>query len=97
MRPSNLTNFHETWYEHSVLGGHPNSVPLNLLQQPVATAILNMGTCGAGTELAKFTFSFRNDVPQQTLQKCVTFIETMFVTTIMEGLVYRDDGRSIFL
>ena len=56
-----------------------------------------MGTCGAGTELAKFTFSFRNDVPQQTLQKCVTFIETMFVTTIMEGLVYRDDGRSIFL
>ena len=92
VRASNLTNFHETWYEHFVLGGHLKSASLNLLQQSGAIAILNMGTCGALVELAKFTFRFRNDAPQ----KCVTFIETMFVTTIREGLVYRDDGRSKF-
>jgi len=66
----------------------------NLLQQSVATATLNMGTCGAEAELAKFAFRSRNDAPQQTLQKCVTFIEAMFVTTTREGLAYRDDGRS---
>ena len=97
VRASNLTKFHETWYEHFVLGGHLNGPPLNLLRQSVAIAILNMGTCEAGAELAKFTSRFRNDATQQTLQKCVTFIETIYVTTIREGLVYRDDGRSKFL
>jgi hypothetical protein len=99
VRTNNLTNFHETWYEHFVLGGHLKSAPLNLLQQSVAIAVIlvNMVTCRAGAELAKFTFRFRNDAPQQTLLKYVTFIETMFVTTIREGLVYRDDGRSKFL
>jgi hypothetical protein len=92
-RASHLTNFHETWYEHFVLGEDLKSAPLNLLQQSGAIAILNMGTCGAGAELVKFAFSFRNDAPL----KCVNFIKTMFVTTIREGLVYRDDGRSKFL
>jgi hypothetical protein len=94
VRPSNVTNFHETWYERSVLGGHPNSVPLSLLQQPVATAVLNVETCGAG---AKSTFSFRNDAYTADPAEMCNFYETMFVTTIRERLVYRDDGRSKFL
>jgi hypothetical protein len=59
VRTSNMTNFHENWYEHFVLGGHLKSASLNLLQHSAAIAILNMGTCGAGAELAKFTFRFR--------------------------------------
>jgi hypothetical protein len=97
LEQSDQLSRHLVLYEHFVLAGHPNSAPLNLLQQSVVIAILNMGTCGAGAESAKFTFRFRNDAPQQTVQKCVTFIETTFVTTIREGLVYRDDGRSKFL
>ena len=60
---SNLTNFHETWYKHFALGGHLNSAPLNLLQQFVAIAALNMGTCGAGEALSTFAFRFRNYAP----------------------------------